>query len=109
MNTDIISGKVDQLKGHVKQSIGEATNNDKLANSGVADQVKGHAKEAWGATKDAASSVSTDAKIRAEREHEYAKANGKDTTHNVREGVVSTAESVKNFVTGHADHVKHDH
>ena len=41
MNRDIAAGKFDQVKGKVKQSVGEAVGNDRLANSGTVDQVKG--------------------------------------------------------------------
>ena len=41
MNTDQVSGKFDQMKGKVKQGVGEAVGNQKLANEGVVDQVKG--------------------------------------------------------------------
>ena len=40
MNRDTAEGKFDQVKGKMKQSVGEAFGNDKLANSGAADQVK---------------------------------------------------------------------
>jgi len=42
------------MTGKIKQGIGEAVGNQKLANQGVADQVKGAAKETWGNVKDAA-------------------------------------------------------
>ena len=53
MNTDQVSGKFDQVKGKVKQGVGEAVGNQKLANEGVVDQVKGSAKEVYGNVKDA--------------------------------------------------------
>ena len=66
MNQDTAAGQFDQLKGKVKQAVGEAVGNDKLANSGAADQVKGAAKEAWGNTKDAAHAVADDVHARAD-------------------------------------------
>ena len=39
MNTDKVEGKFDQVAGKIKQSVGEAVGNDRLANSGVADQI----------------------------------------------------------------------
>ena len=67
MNRDIAEGKIDQLKGKAKQSVGEAIGNSNLANSGAADQVaKGAAKEALGATpRNAAKAVSDNARARA--------------------------------------------
>ncbi len=109
MSTDTVSGKFDQLKGQVKQSIGEATNDDSLANSGAADQVKGHAKEAWGNTKDAVHSVSTDAKTNAEAEHDSVHASGENTAHNLRDSIVNAAHSIKDAVVSHTDDVKDKH
>ncbi|WP_263373860.1 CsbD family protein [Granulicella aggregans] len=43
-----VSGSGTQVLGKVKQSIGEATGNDKLANEGVFDQAKGMVKDAAG-------------------------------------------------------------
>ena len=42
-----MSGKAERALGKVKQSVGEALGNEKLANQGVVDQVKGAAKETW--------------------------------------------------------------
>jgi uncharacterized protein YjbJ (UPF0337 family) len=54
VNKDQVGGKVEQIVGKVKQSVGEALGNDKLANQGVVGQAKGAAKETWGNAKDAA-------------------------------------------------------
>jgi uncharacterized protein YjbJ (UPF0337 family) len=64
MTRDQVAGKVEHAMGHLKQAIGEAISNQKLANEGVADQAKGAARETWGNVKDAAT-VSAD---RHERE-----------------------------------------
>ena len=109
MSTETITGKFDQLKGKIKQSVGEATGNDELANSGVADQVKGHVKEAWGNTKDAAQAVTRDARTNAEIERENAEIHGENKAHNVRESIVSAAESIKDSIVHHADSVKSKH
>jgi uncharacterized protein YjbJ (UPF0337 family) len=45
MNKDEISGKVDPVVGKVKQGVGEAIGNQKVANQGVIDQAKGAAKK----------------------------------------------------------------
>jgi len=109
MSTETITGKFDQIKGKVKQSVGEATGNDSLANSGTADQVKGHVKEAWGNTKDAAHEVSRDAETKAAYDREDAKVRGEQTAHNVREHIVDAAASIKEAVVRHTDHVKANH
>ena len=54
MDKDQVAGKFDQTIGKVKEKVGDAVGNQKLANEGVADQVKGSAKETWGNVKDAA-------------------------------------------------------
>ena len=59
MDKDQVSGKFDQAVGKVKEKVGDAFGNQKLANEGVADQVKGSAKETWGNVKDA-THVTTD-------------------------------------------------
>src|SRR6202021_3346243 len=66
MNTQKVEGKFDQVAGKIKQSVGEAVGNQKLANSGVADQVKGAAKETWGNAKDAAAVATDDARTRTD-------------------------------------------
>ena len=57
MNTDKVEGKYDQVAGKIKQRVGEAFGNEKLANAGVAEQIKGAAKETWGHAKDTANAV----------------------------------------------------
>lgn len=40
-----MDGKVDELKGRVKEAAGAMTDNDKLRNEGQVDQAKGKVKE----------------------------------------------------------------
>jgi uncharacterized protein YjbJ (UPF0337 family) len=98
MNRDTTEGKFDQLKGRVKQSVGEAIGNDKLANSGTADQVKGNVREAWGNAKDAAGAASVDAGTRADAHK-----------HDVRAKITSTAQNVKDSVNAKAEDIKLQH
>ena len=98
MNRDTTEGKFDQFKGKVKQSVGEAFGNDKLANSGTVDQVKGAAREAWGNAKDAASAASADAR-----------ANAETHKHDVRAKITSTAQNVKDAVNAKAEDIKVQH
>ncbi|HEX3572343.1 MAG TPA: CsbD family protein [Acidobacteriaceae bacterium] len=95
MNKSTASGKLDQIKGKMKQGLGEATDNDRMANSGAMDQVKGHAKEAWGNSKDAARTTSQDkaADIRADK-------------HDIRNKVTSVARDAKDSVSEKADDFK---
>ena len=48
MNKDELNGKVDRLKGNIKESIGEATNDQDLRDEGVADQASGNVQEGFG-------------------------------------------------------------
>jgi uncharacterized protein YjbJ (UPF0337 family) len=102
MNSTNTEGVWDQTKGKVKQTVGEAFNDDKLANEGAADQVKGHAEEAWGNVKDTAhdlthgsTATSTDAHVRAEQEG-----------HDARNSVADAAEHMKDSINRGLDHLK---
>jgi uncharacterized protein YjbJ (UPF0337 family) len=90
MNDSKASGIFDQAKGKIKQTVGEATNDQSLANEGAADQVKGHAKEAWGNVKDTASDL--------KHSHE---------AHNVRENITDAAEHAKDSINRGLDHLEH--
>ena len=48
MNKDELNGKIDRLKGNIKESVGEATNDQDLRDEGVADQAAGHVQEGFG-------------------------------------------------------------
>jgi uncharacterized protein YjbJ (UPF0337 family) len=91
MNEEQVSGKVDQVKGKVKQGVGEAVGNDDLANRGVADQVKGAAKETWGNVKDAAD------KSREKQAHD------------TRENISRNVEDTKNRANDKIDAIKESH
>nr|WP_086780671.1 CsbD family protein [Crossiella equi] len=49
---DKLEAKGDQLKGKVKEGVGDVTGDDKLEAEGQGDQVKGHVKEAAEKVKD---------------------------------------------------------
>ena len=48
MNRDELDGKVDQLKGKLKQAGGDVTDNDRLHDEGVADETAGNVQEGFG-------------------------------------------------------------
>jgi uncharacterized protein YjbJ (UPF0337 family) len=48
MNKDEMDGKVDQLKGKVKQATGDLTDNERLHDEGVADEAAGDVQEGFG-------------------------------------------------------------
>ena len=100
MDENRVEGKFDQIKGKVKQSVGEAVGNEHMANSGAADQVKGAAKESWGATKDAFRDVSD---RNAAADTSATTATTDTTGHDVRNKAVSTAQNVKDTIKDKAD------
>jgi uncharacterized protein YjbJ (UPF0337 family) len=51
--TDKIKGKVNEVAGSAKQSVGKATGDDRLTGEGALQEGKGHAQQAAGKTKDA--------------------------------------------------------
>ncbi len=48
MNKDELDGKVEQLKGKVKQATGDLTDDEQLHDEGVADEVAGDVQEGFG-------------------------------------------------------------
>lgn len=48
MNKDELDGKVDQVKGKVKQATGDLTDNERLHDEGVADEAGGEIQEGFG-------------------------------------------------------------
>jgi uncharacterized protein YjbJ (UPF0337 family) len=85
MNKDQVSGKADQVVGKVKQGIGEAVGNQRLANEGVADQVKGSAKEVWGNAKDVVHKEMKDDRRLAEERANVARSHVVDDVDAARE------------------------
>lgn len=53
MNKTHLDSKVNEVKGRVKEEVGHATNNSKLAGEGVLDRVKGKIQEGFADVKDA--------------------------------------------------------
>ena len=48
MNRDELEGKAEQLKGKVKQGVGDLTDNERLRSEGVADEAGGDVQEGFG-------------------------------------------------------------
>jgi uncharacterized protein YjbJ (UPF0337 family) len=90
-----IKGKYNEVAGKVKQSVGEAVNDDKLANAGAAQQVKGHAEQAWGSVKEGAQDVRAQNQPKAEAH-----------AHDIREKVVSAAQNAKEHVQHGVDKMR---
>ena len=108
-NENKIKGKFDEVVGNVKQSFGEATHNDKVANEGAAEQVKGHAEQAWGSVKDAASDTSADARARADQARVRNEDKGEHKAHDIRESITSTAQNVKNHIQDSVENFRAEH
>ncbi|MDE1162803.1 MAG: CsbD family protein [Acidobacteriaceae bacterium] len=86
-----LKGKFDEVAGKVKQTFGDAMNDQETANKGAAQEVKGHAEQSWGAVKEAASDKSAEFKARHEPE-------AQQHAHDIREKITSTAQNVKDSV-----------
>ena len=50
-NKDEVEGKYEQVKGSVKEGLGNITGDDDLASEGAADKLKGDVQEGWGGAK----------------------------------------------------------
>jgi uncharacterized protein YjbJ (UPF0337 family) len=48
VNNDELNGKVDKLKGKIKEGVGNATNDEQLRGEGIADQAAGSVEEGFG-------------------------------------------------------------
>jgi uncharacterized protein YjbJ (UPF0337 family) len=48
MNKDELDGKVDKMKGKLKQAAGDLTDNERLHDEGVADEAGGEVQEGFG-------------------------------------------------------------
>ncbi len=113
MNTNTVAGKIDQVAGKIKQTVGEAVGNDSLANRGVAEQVKGHFNEAWGDVKDTANDLHqkahTQAQAKLHSNTEALRSETQDTTHELREKITATAQNIKESISTKLDELKHKH
>jgi uncharacterized protein YjbJ (UPF0337 family) len=47
-NRDELDGKTEQVKGKVKQAVGDLTDNERLHGEGVADEAAGNVQEGFG-------------------------------------------------------------
>jgi len=101
MNKEQITGKFDQAAGKLKEKVGEAVGNQKLANAGVAEQIKGAAKETWGHVKDTASKTQ-------ETEGAGLKQRTENAAHDIREKIASTAQNAKEKIGNKLDDTQHD-
>jgi uncharacterized protein YjbJ (UPF0337 family) len=61
MDSNRVTGTVDEVVGIAKQKTGELTGSTHLKVEGVAQQVKGKLKNAWGQAKDAVNEANEEA------------------------------------------------
>jgi len=99
MNKSHVTGGIDQAVGKVKEAVGNATGNQKLANAGAAQQVKGAAKETWGNVKDSANEASATAWSRMGKSEARAGEKGEE----LRDKVTTAAQNVKHNIAGKLD------
>ncbi len=54
---DKAEGKWDEVKGKVKEGVGDATDDESMEAEGKKDQIKGEGKQAWGDLKNTGESI----------------------------------------------------
>jgi uncharacterized protein YjbJ (UPF0337 family) len=101
MNKSHITGGLDEAVGKVKETVGNATGNEKLANEGAAQQVKGAVKETWGNVKDAAHQASSTATAWSKAQKTEAHTGEKNQE--LRDKVTTAAHNVKTAIADKLD------
>ncbi len=101
MNDSKAAGDFNEVKGKIKQGLGETFNDQSLANEGAAEQVRGHAQQTWGSVKDTAhnlthSNTATNSKVEAEHD-----------AHDTRNSVTGAVEHAKESIQHGLDHLTH--
>jgi uncharacterized protein YjbJ (UPF0337 family) len=99
MNKSHVTGGIDKAVGKVKEAVGNAINNQKLANEGAAQQVCGEARETWGNVKDSAAELHKTVRAKADD----VKVRTRDDQQTMRDKVTSTATRVKEDIAGKLD------
>jgi uncharacterized protein YjbJ (UPF0337 family) len=95
MNKEQVSGKVDHAVGKVKQGVGEAVGNHELANKGIVDQAKGAVKETWGDAKDAAKHIHESHKEAASEKADETRGKISQSVEDTKEKVKGKIEDFK--------------
>jgi len=95
VNTEQVSGKIDQAVGKIKQSVGETIGNEKLANKGVIDQAKGAVEEIWGDAKDAARQVRESHRATAAGKADLSRAKIGQSMQNAKNKLKDKIEGIK--------------
>ena len=106
MNESNVGGKFDEITGKIKQGIGEAIGNEKLANEGAGQEVKGHAKETWGNVKDAASDFGNSAGTTTTTGSVGTETHTTTTGSGIRQDVTNAAEHAKDSISRGLNHLE---
>ena len=106
MNESNVGGKFDEITGKVKQGVGEAFGNEKLANEGAAQEVKGNAKQTWGNVKDTASDLGNSARTDSGANPAGTEVHTSNTGSSIRQDVTNAAEHAKESIDRGLDHLK---
>jgi uncharacterized protein YjbJ (UPF0337 family) len=60
MNRDQVEGKAKEIKGRIKQGVGDVANDEDLRNEGVADEAEGQVQKGFGNVRDKVSKAVED-------------------------------------------------
>lgn len=90
-----LKGKLNEVVGHIKQGIGEAVGNEKLANEGAAERLKGDAQQAWGSVKEGIHDASNERTASAETDAHTARETLADKAHNAKEHISEGIDALR--------------
>ena len=91
-----VKGKFDEVVGKVKQGVGDAFNDQSLANKGAAQEVKGHGEQAWGSVKEAATDTKNEHSAQAQADAHNSRENVTSGTEHLKDKIVAGIEAFKN-------------
>ncbi|MHB1022151.1 MAG: CsbD family protein [Acidobacteriaceae bacterium] len=98
MNKHTVRGKIDQTAGRIKEKVGDALGNQKLANAGVAEQIKGIAQQTYGNVQDTIKATTKHAQAQLQSHkndmHHYSNEKSKEVRGNIRETVEGAQKKV---------------
>ncbi len=106
MNESNVGGKFDQIAGKIKQGVGEAFGNEKLADEGAGQEVKGHAKETWGNVKDTANDLGHSAGSTTNTGTVGTETHTGTTGTGIRQDITDTAEHAKDSISRGLNHIE---
>lgn len=84
MNKDHVEGAFSEVKGNVKDAVGQFTGDTKTQGEGKIDQVSGRAQQTWGDARDAIDSAAADAAETLSDAASQARSTLRDTAETVK-------------------------